>query len=129
MGQITVRGELVLGTLGTLLGLASLITTVVLWRRSGPRVTVEAAVMQLFQGGEQAMTDVVQVTARNTGRAATTIDNWWLQDLSGGGIVVPYPEVKTHELPPPAGGRRKRIVVRGPEKARAGVYRRWLPRH
>lgn len=84
----TAGAALALASLSFVISLASLITTIVLWRRSGPRVRVTTGSAYLvFDGGVDTDTQYIAVEAANVGRAPVTISGWGIQ-LPGNAILA-----------------------------------------
>jgi hypothetical protein len=81
-----------LAIFAVLLSCVSLTWQIVSWRRSGPRVAVDASQsLPMYDHG--AGNWMVAITARNTGRAATTVTGWSLEFPTGDKLVM------TNQLP------------------------------
>lgn len=88
----------VLAILAFLLSCVSLTWQIVSWRRSGPRVVVNAS--QSFPVYDHGLGDqMVAVTARNKGRAATTVMGWSLEFPNGDNLIMQRQLPWTPSLP------------------------------
>jgi hypothetical protein len=73
---------LVIAIIGAVTGVGSLLWQVIMWRQSGPVVTVTATqTIPLYR--DHAGDAHVAVTARNTGRSPITVNQWGLQRPDG----------------------------------------------
>jgi hypothetical protein len=87
-----------LAVLAVMLSCVSLSWQIISWRRSGPRVLVNAH--QSFLVYDRGVGDpMVSVTARNTGRAATTVTSWSLEFHAGGGLAMTRQLAGSSSLP------------------------------
>lgn len=81
--------ETVFAGIAVVLSVVSILSQIVLWRRSGPvvKVTVNMGFIASPATGEVS-DKLVQVTAYNTGRSPVTVTGWAFELPSGDGIVL-----------------------------------------
>lgn len=87
-----------LAIFAVMLSCVSLTWQIVSWRRSGPQVVVDAS--QSFPVYDHGLGDqMVAVTARNKGRAATTVMGWSLEFPNGDNLIMQRQLSWTPSLP------------------------------
>jgi hypothetical protein len=78
VGWGTAGWALALSTLALVLSIVSVVVTIELWRRSGPRIKVDWKYHYPMYGGNMGPAHI-GVTATNKGRGAATISSWGLR--------------------------------------------------
>lgn len=89
---------LILGIIGAVTGAAALAWQVITWRQSGAVVAVTAC--QAFPvSGDHAGEQLVNVSARNSGRSPVTVNGWGLRVPDGEAMVSFNPVQGSSPLP------------------------------
>lgn len=91
--------ELILSSLALVLAATSIAVHVYQWKRSGPRVKVQARQAFLAFDGGGVGRPQVSVTAHNDGRSPVTVSNWGFTTPQGEQIVFPQPQPGSTPLP------------------------------